>query len=65
MGLKASDISAVIKKQIKTYSSVIQTTEVGEILSIGDGIALVSGLDNVKLGELLDFGSGTFGMALN
>lgn len=65
MGLKANDISAVIKKQIKTYSSSVKTLEVGEILSIGDGIALVSGLDNVKLGELLDFGSGTFGMALN
>ncbi len=66
MGLKASDISAVIKKQIKEYSLLLtKTTEVGEILSIGDGIALVSGLDNVKLGELLDFGSGTFGMALN
>ena len=65
MGLKASDISAVIKKQIKTYSSSVKTSEFGEILSIGDGIALVSGLDNVKLGELLDFGSGTFGMALN
>ena len=65
MGLKASDISAVIKKQIKTYSSSVKTSEFGEILSIGDGIALVSGLDNVKLGELLVFGSGTFGMALN
>ncbi len=66
MALKASDISAVIKKQIKEYSSSIaKTSEVGEILSIGDGIALVSGLDNVQLGELLDFGSGTYGMALN
>ncbi len=65
MALKATDISAVIKKQIKSYSSTIQSSEVGEVLSIGDGIALVSGLDNVKLGELLDFGSDIFGMALN
>ncbi|MGL4252059.1 MAG: F0F1 ATP synthase subunit alpha [Metamycoplasmataceae bacterium] len=66
MGLKALDISAVIKKQIKEYGSLTtKTSEVGEVLSIGDGIALVSGLDNVKLGELLDFGSGTFGLALN
>ncbi len=66
MGLKASDISAVIKKQIKEYaSSIAKTSEIGEILSIGDGIALVSGLDNVQLGELLDFGSETYGMALN
>ncbi|MGL5204830.1 MAG: F0F1 ATP synthase subunit alpha, partial [Metamycoplasmataceae bacterium] len=66
MGLKAIDISAVIKKQIKEYGSLTaKTSEVGEVLSIGDGIALVSGLDNVKLGELLDFGSGTFGLALN
>lgn len=66
MGLKANDISAVIKKQIKEYASLsTKTSEVGEVLAIGDGIALVSGLDNVKLGELLDFGLGTFGMALN
>ncbi|MGL4343007.1 MAG: F0F1 ATP synthase subunit alpha [Metamycoplasmataceae bacterium] len=65
MALKAEDISSIIKKQIKNYSKQIQSSEVGEILSVGDGIALVSGLDNVQLGELLDFGSNVFGMALN
>lgn len=67
MALSAGDISSIIKKQIKEYSkkSKEREDEIGEILSIGDGIALVSGLKNVKLGELLDFGDNIFGMALN
>lgn len=67
MALSAGDISSVIKKQIKEYSkkSKEKEEETGEILSIGDGIALVSGLKNVKLGELLDFGDNIYGMALN
>lgn len=67
MAINASDISSIIKKQIKEFSNKNQNkiTEEGEILSVGDGIALVSGLDNVKLGELLDFGNNVYGMALN
>lgn len=67
MAVRASDISSIIKKQIKDFSKKNHQTEMeqGTILSIGDGIALVSDLDNVKLGELLDFGNGNYGMALN
>lgn len=67
MALSAGDISSLIKKQIKQYSKENKNieNEVGEILTIGDGIALVSGLKNVKLGELLDFGDNVYGMALN
>lgn len=67
MALSASDISSIIKKQIKDFSKKSSSTisEEGTILSVGDGIALVSGLENAKLGELLDFGYDVFGMALN
>ncbi|MBD5423183.1 MAG: F0F1 ATP synthase subunit alpha [Mycoplasma sp.] len=67
MALSASDISSIIKKQIKEFSkkTISKRNEEGEILSIGDGTALVSGLDKVKLGELLDFGDHVYGMALN
>ncbi|MBR3571210.1 MAG: F0F1 ATP synthase subunit alpha, partial [Mycoplasmataceae bacterium] len=67
MSLKASDISSIIKKQIQDFSKkdVNFTSEEGQILSVGDGIALVSGLDKAKLGELLDFGNGAYGIVLN
>ena len=67
MSLKASDISSIIKKQIQDFSKkdINFTSEEGQILSVGDGIALVSGLDKAKLGELLDFGKGAYGIVLN
>ena len=67
MSLKASDISSIIKKQIQDFSKkdINFTSEEGQILSVGDGIALVSGLDKAKLGELLDFGNGAYGIVLN
>ncbi|CAM9121713.1 F0F1 ATP synthase subunit alpha [Mycoplasma todarodis] len=65
MALKASDISAVIKSQIKAYGSKIETAEIGTVISVGDGIALVSGLDKAMLGELLEFEGGVYAMALN
>ena len=67
MALNANDISSIIKKQIKEFSkkSYSKETEEGQILSVGDSIALVSGLDKVKLGELLEFGDDIYGMALN
>ncbi|MBR2999053.1 MAG: F0F1 ATP synthase subunit alpha [Mycoplasmataceae bacterium] len=67
MSLKASDISSIIKKQIQEFSKKDMnfTSEEGQILSVGDGIALVSGLDKAKLGELLDFGNGAYGIVLN
>ncbi|QJG67001.1 F0F1 ATP synthase subunit alpha [Mycoplasma phocoenae] len=65
MPLKPNDLSAIIKKQIKNFAKVISTEEIGEIVTLGDGIALVSGLDNAKLGELLDMGNDVYGMVLN
>lgn len=67
MSLKASDISSIIKKQIQEFSKkdINLTSEEGQILSVGDGIALVSGLDKAKLGELLDFGNDVYGIILN
>ncbi|CAM9106955.1 F0F1 ATP synthase subunit alpha [Mycoplasma marinum] len=65
MALKASDISAVIKSQIKSYGSKVETAEIGTVISVGDGIALVSGLDKAMLGELLEFEGGVYAMALN
>ncbi|MCU4116908.1 F0F1 ATP synthase subunit alpha [Mycoplasma zalophi] len=65
MSLKPNDLSLIIKKQIKNFSKEITTDEVGEVVTLGDGIALVSGLDNAKLGELVDFGHNVFAMVLN
>ena len=67
MALNANDISAVIKKQIKDYNKKDKQKEfeTGEVLLVGDGIALVSGLKNVQLGELLNFGQDIYGIALN
>jgi F-type H+-transporting ATPase subunit alpha len=55
MSIKAEEISALIKKQIENYQAEIQVTDVGTVISIGDGIARVHGLDNVMAGELVEF----------
>ncbi|MCR8613331.1 MAG: F0F1 ATP synthase subunit alpha [Mycoplasma sp.] len=65
MAVKASEISAIIKEQIKRYGSKTKTEEVGTVLTIGDGIALISGLDKAMLGELLLFPGNVYGMVLN
>ncbi|MGZ9428591.1 F0F1 ATP synthase subunit alpha [Mycoplasma sp. 480] len=65
MPLKTSDISALIKAQIKSYGKKIISDEVGKVISVGDGIALVSGLEKVGLGELVEFPNNIYGMALN
>ena len=65
MATKANDISAILKQQIKSYGQKITSDEVGEIISTGDGMAVVSGLEHVMLGELLAFEGGIKGMALN
>lgn len=59
------EISALIKEQIKKYSKDIKTESVGTVISVGDGIALVHGLDEAMSGELLEFPNHVFGMALN
>ena len=63
--LRSSEISGLIKQQIEAYRSELKTDSVGTVIKVGDGIAIVHGLDDAMAGELLDFGNDTFGMALN
>ena len=65
MDLKAAEISAILKEQIKNFNSNAEVSEVGQVLSVGDGIARVYGLDNVQAGEMVEFTNGIQGMALN
>jgi len=65
MAVKANEISAILKQQIKNYGKQIKTDEVGEVITVGDGIALVSGLENAMLGELLEFPGKVYALALN
>ncbi len=63
--MDTKEISTLIKEQIQKYSKEIKTDNVGTVISVGDGIALVHGLDEAMSGELLDFGNDIYGMALN
>jgi len=65
MDIRAAEISAILKDQIKNFGREAQVTEVGQVLSVGDGIARVYGLDNVQAGEMVEFPGGIRGMALN
>jgi len=65
MSLEPNDLSAIIKAQIKHFNEDISKQEIGRVITVGDGIALVSGLSNVEYGELVKFESGVIGMALN
>lgn len=65
MDIQAAEISAILKEQIANFGTEAQVSEVGQVLSVGDGIARVYGLDNVQAGELVEFPDGTKGMALN
>ncbi len=65
MSIRAEEISALIKKQIEGYQSDIEVSEVGTVITVGDGIARVHGLDNAMSGELLEFSNGVVGMAQN
>ena len=65
MDIRAAEISAILKDQIKNFGKEAQVTEVGQVLSVGDGIARVYGLDNVQAGEMVEFPGGIRGMALN
>jgi F-type H+/Na+-transporting ATPase subunit alpha len=65
MDIRAAEISAILKDQIKNFGKEAEVSEVGQVLSVGDGIARVYGLDNVQAGELVEFENGTKGMALN
>lgn len=63
--IKIEEISSYIKERIKKYRDVLETKEVGTVIRVGDGIALVHGLDNAMNGELLEFPNGVYGMVLN
>ncbi len=65
MGIQAAEISAILKEQIKNFGKDADVAEVGRVLSVGDGIARVHGLDNVQAGEMVEFPGGIRGMALN
>lgn len=65
MGIQAAEISAILKDQIKNFGQDAEVAEVGRVLSVGDGIARVHGLDNVQAGEMVEFPGGIQGMALN
>ena len=65
MEIKAAEISAILKEQIANFGKEAEVSEVGQVLSVGDGIARVYGLDNVQAGEMVEFPGGIRGMALN
>lgn len=65
MDIQAAEISAILKEQIQGFGTEAQVSEVGQVLSVGDGIARVYGLDNVQAGEMVEFPTGVKGMALN
>jgi len=65
MDIRAAEISAILKEQIQGFGTEAEVSEVGRVLSVGDGIARVFGLDNVQAGEMVEFPGGVRGMALN
>ena len=65
MDIRAAEISAILKDQIKNFGKEAKVSDVGTVLSVGDGIARVHGLDNVQAGEMVEFTGGVKGMALN
>src|ERR1700756_1060899 len=65
MDIRAAEISAILKNEIANFGNEAEITEVGQVLSVGDGIARVYGLDSVQAGEMVEFETGVRGMALN
>jgi F-type H+-transporting ATPase subunit alpha len=65
MEIRAAEISAILKEQISGFGTEAEVSEVGQVLSVGDGIARAYGLDNVQAGEMVEFPGGVRGMALN
>ncbi len=65
MDIRAAEISAILKEQIASFGNEADVAEVGQVLSVGDGVARVYGLDNVQAGEMVEFPGGIKGMALN
>ncbi|MEO0672516.1 MAG: F0F1 ATP synthase subunit alpha, partial [Pseudomonadota bacterium] len=65
MDIRAAEISSILKEQIQNFGQEAEVSEIGQVLSVGDGIARIYGLDNVKAGEMVEFDDGMRGMALN
>src|SRR5450432_2402731 len=65
MDIQAAEISAILKQQIKNFGAEAEVSEIGQVLSVGDGIARIHGLDKVQAGEMVEFPGGIKGMALN
>ncbi|MGI9422434.1 MAG: F0F1 ATP synthase subunit alpha [Hyphomicrobiaceae bacterium] len=65
MDIRAAEISSILKEQIQNFGQEAEVSEIGQVLSVGDGIARVYGLDNVQAGEMVEFPGGLRGMALN
>ena len=65
MEIRAAEISAILKEQIQNFGTESEVSEVGQVLSVGDGIARIYGLDKVQAGEMVEFPGGIRGMTLN
>ena len=65
MDLKPSEVATVLKAEIEGFQGRMQKSNVGTVLMVGDGVARVHGLDDCMMNEMLDFGNGIFGVALN
>ena len=65
MTINPSEVTKLLKEQIKNFGEKTEVSEIGKVLSVGDGIARVFGLDNVQAGEMVEFNDGSKGMALN
>ncbi len=65
MSLQAAEISAILKEQIRNFGEEAEVSEIGQVLSVGDGIARVYGLEEIRSGEMVAFDGGIRGMALN
>ena len=65
MDINPSEVTKILKEQIKKFGEKSEVTEIGQVLSVGDGIARIYGLDNVQAGEMVEFSDGSKGMALN
>ena len=65
MEINPSEITKLLKEQIKNFGDKAEVSEVGKVLTVGDGIARIYGLDNVQAGEMVEFNDGSKGIALN
>src|SRR6476469_3641901 len=65
MDIRASEISSILKERLKNFGKEAEVSEIGQVLSVGDGIARIYGLDKIQAGEMVEFAGGIRGMALN